>query len=152
MPENEITTTLQSDVVESHAADAAGVAGAEVPPTAEGQETALPPEEPAATAMDSPQEPSEGEEKRAISARKLAANRANAQHSTGPKTPEGMEKSKFNAVKHGLTARYFPALVQAGTAESEEFEAVRADLLDHYQPMGAIERMLVEKLAIEFMR
>jgi hypothetical protein len=34
-----------------------------------------------------------------------AANRANAQHSTGPKTDEGKAKSSMNAVKTGLTGR-----------------------------------------------
>jgi hypothetical protein len=33
------------------------------------------------------------------------ANRENAQHSTGPRTPEGKAKSSMNAVKTGLTAR-----------------------------------------------
>jgi hypothetical protein len=36
---------------------------------------------------------------------RLAANRANAQHSTGPKTEEGKAKSSLNAVKTGLTGR-----------------------------------------------
>jgi hypothetical protein len=34
---------------------------------------------------------------------RLAANRANAQHSTGPRTEEGKAKSSMNAVKTGLT-------------------------------------------------
>jgi hypothetical protein len=34
-----------------------------------------------------------------------AANRANAQHSTGPRTEEGKAKSSMNAVKTGLTGR-----------------------------------------------
>ena len=36
------------------------------------------------------------------SSRKLAANRANAQHSTGPKSKEGKARSRVNAFKHGL--------------------------------------------------
>ncbi len=36
------------------------------------------------------------------SAAKLAANRANAQHSTGPKTEEGKARVSHNAFKHGL--------------------------------------------------
>ena len=36
---------------------------------------------------------------------RLAANRANSQHSTGPKTEEGKAKSSLNAIKTGLTGR-----------------------------------------------
>lgn len=105
-----------------------------------------------ATAAPSPDRPVEEEEKRAISPRKLAANRANALRSTGPKTSEGKEKSKLNAVKHGLTAPYFPALIPAGTAETEQFETVRADLHDHYQPVGPTEELMLEKLTAEYLR
>ena len=149
MSEIEISTTLQSDVLETNAT---GLAAPEAQPTTTGQGTTLPPEEPPVTATLSLDEPVEKEEKRPISAQKLAANRANAERSTGPKTPEGKDKSKFNAVKHGLTARYFPAVMQAGTAEWEEFETVRTDLIDHCQPIGAIEELLVEKITIEYMR
>lgn len=43
---------------------------------------------------------------RVISPRKLAANRANALKSTGPRTVEGKHRSASNAVKHGLCAAY----------------------------------------------
>jgi hypothetical protein len=39
-----------------------------------------------------------------VSARKLAANRANAQASTGPRTAAGKARSARNAVKHGLSS------------------------------------------------
>jgi hypothetical protein len=149
MTQIEITTTLQSDVVESNAP---GSAADEAQPTAAGQGTTLPPAEPPLTATPSTDEPFEKEDKPAISGRKLAANRVNAQRSTGPKTQQGKEKSKFNAVKHGLTARYFPAVIQVGTAEGEQFEAVRADLYDHYQPVGPIEELVLEKIITEYMR
>ena len=35
----------------------------------------------------------------------IEANRANAQKSTGPRTPEGKATVAQNAVKHGLLAR-----------------------------------------------
>jgi hypothetical protein len=48
---------------------------------------------------------SNGGQAKPVSPQKLAANRANAQHSTGPKTPEGKDKSKQNGRKHGFFAR-----------------------------------------------
>ena len=43
------------------------------------------------------------------SERRLAANRANAAKSTGPKTVAGKERSRGNAVTHGLTAQILDA-------------------------------------------
>jgi hypothetical protein len=43
--------------------------------------------------------------KRPISERKLLANRANAQRSTGPRTQSGKEVSRRNALKHGILSR-----------------------------------------------
>jgi len=40
-----------------------------------------------------------------ISKKQLKANRQNAQLSTGPVTPEGKNKVKWNALKHGLLAK-----------------------------------------------
>jgi hypothetical protein len=39
------------------------------------------------------------------SAARAEANRRNSQKSTGPKTDEGKAKSRFNALKHGMTAQ-----------------------------------------------
>jgi len=49
------------------------------------------------------------------SALRIAANRRNAQLSTGPRTPMGKRRSAQNARKHGLTqpVRTDPALAQA---------------------------------------
>jgi len=120
-------------------------------PRQAGERRFLPEEPPAATAP-STEQPAKHGQKGQISAAKIAANRANAKHSTGPKTSEGKENSKINAVKHGLTARYLPALIQAGTAEWEQFEAIRTDLYGFYQPAEALEELLVEKVTIEYLR
>jgi len=73
---------------------------------------------------------------------RLAANTANAQHSTGPRTPEGLARSSQNARTHGLTAR--DVIVAAD--EREEF----GQLLNSYQtgvaPQGAIQLTLFDEL------
>ncbi len=40
-----------------------------------------------------------------ITEKQRAANRANAQHSTGPRSPEGKAIVSQNAVKHGVLAQ-----------------------------------------------
>jgi hypothetical protein len=38
--------------------------------------------------------------------KQLAANRRNAQHSTGPRTPAGKNIARFNAIRHALTGQF----------------------------------------------
>ena len=40
-----------------------------------------------------------------VSSRKIAANRRNAWHSTGPCTAKGKDRSRRNALRHGLAVR-----------------------------------------------
>jgi hypothetical protein len=151
MSKVELNTARQSGTLET---DAVVLTANEALPAATGQGSGatLPPKEPPVTEASSPDSPIEEEGKRAISPRKLAANRANAKRSTGPTTPEGKEKSKFNAVQHGFTARYFPAVIQAGTAEWEQFETVRTDLYGFYRPADPLEELMVEKVTMEYVR
>jgi len=61
-----------------------------------------------------------------------AASRANGGHSAGPRTAEGKEHSKMNALKHGrYAARPRPAEPLAGNPEEEaaEREAWRRDCI-----------------------
>ncbi|HXG33918.1 MAG TPA: hypothetical protein VNJ11_11170, partial [Bryobacteraceae bacterium] len=78
----------------------------------------------------------------AISEAKLAANRANAQHSTGPKTPEGKARSAQNALKHGLTSRSLIVL----PGEEEEFHALKTSLLAEVQPATTLEQLVFDQL------
>ena len=50
------------------------------------------------------------------SERQLAANRANAKRSTGPKTAAGKLRSSRNALTHGLSASIFPPNVKNSEA------------------------------------
>jgi hypothetical protein len=72
----------------------------------------------------------------------LAANAANAQHSTGPRTSEGKNRSSQNASKHGLTARE----VVIAPGEQEEFHHLVADCQADVKPQGAIQQTLFNQL------
>src|SRR5690348_1809859 len=76
--------------------------------------------------------------------KQIAANRRNAQQSTGPTTPAGRERSKMNAWKHGLTA----SQITANEQEARDFEAFRDDWFEALAPVGAVEQQLVEEIAI----
>jgi hypothetical protein len=75
--------------------------------------------------------------------RRIEANRENAQHSTGPITPEGKAICSRNALKHGLASG---ALIIAGE-DPAEFEALRKTLLEEHAPTDETEKLLVIKMA-----
>jgi hypothetical protein len=73
----------------------------------------------------------------------VEANRRNAAKSTGPKTAQGKQVVRMNALKHGLRAE---RVVIPGE-DPEEFEALFQSIEEHYQPVGSVEGLLVERLA-----
>jgi len=77
------------------------------------------------------------------SERRLAANRANAQLSTGPQTPEGKAKSSLNAVKTGLTGH----TVLLPSEDAEAYETHLLQYLERFAPVGERETELVQNLA-----
>ena len=87
-----------------------------------------------------------------ISERKLAANRANAQRSTGPNTLEGKQRSKQNSYKAGIFARqlFFPT--DAGRNEWDGYKDIAARIYAHYRPQGVMEELLVDKVVTEAVR
>jgi hypothetical protein len=79
---------------------------------------------------------------------RIDANRANAQHSTGPRTPEGKARASRNAIRHGLLASQLVLSVE----DRAEFEMFRAGLVEEYRPAGTQELMLVSQIADSFWR
>jgi hypothetical protein len=77
------------------------------------------------------------------SAAQIDANRLNAQHSTGPKTPAGKDTASRNRTSHGLASGVLflegddPAL----------FNTLLCELVADHRPVGMTEEILVFKLA-----
>jgi len=78
-----------------------------------------------------------------VSQIQLAANRANAAQSTGPRTPQGKAHSSQKARKHGFAASTF-AVVRL--EDLQEVADLRADLIAVYQPVNSQERFAIERL------
>jgi len=75
--------------------------------------------------------------------RKIDANRRNARKSTGPITEEGKERSRCNAVRHGLTAE----TVIGALENADDYKAFEAAIIADYDAQSAVERELVLRLA-----
>jgi hypothetical protein len=75
--------------------------------------------------------------------RQIEANRRNARESTGPITQEGKQRSRCNAVRHGLTAE----TVIGALEDAEDYQAFEAAILADYDAQSAVERELVLRLA-----
>src|ERR1700674_4059823 len=74
---------------------------------------------------------------------KLKANRETAQHSTGPKTPEGKKRSSMCALKHGLTGR----IILMPEEDLQAYQALCKRWVEDRKPKGIVEETLVQQLA-----
>ena len=75
--------------------------------------------------------------------RQIEANRRNALKSTGPKSEEGKQASRCNALRHGLTAE----TVIGALENAEDYKAFEAAITADYDAQSAVERELVLRLA-----
>ena len=76
----------------------------------------------------------------------VAANQANAQHSTGPKTPAGKAIVAQNNFRHGFTG----AFRVLDWENQEEYRLLHAALEKEHQPATTTEEILVETMAHSF--
>lgn len=74
--------------------------------------------------------------------RQIEANRRNSAKSTGPQTEEGKQRSRCNAIRHGLTAE----TVIGALEDAEDYQAFEAAITTDYDGQSAVERELVLRL------
>jgi len=78
-----------------------------------------------------------------ISNKQHQSNRQNAQHSTGPSTPEGKAAVRLNALTYGLRARE----ILLDGEDPEEYKQLWAELEAEWQPQTRTERLHLEQMA-----
>src|SRR5712692_666173 len=86
---------------------------------------------------------SSGNKSGAETAANFAIPSSLTRRATGPRTPQGKERSKFNARKHGL----FSEAVFLKDESRTEYDALLDGLMENLQPQGKLEIVLVESLA-----
>jgi hypothetical protein len=80
--------------------------------------------------------------------RQIEANRRNALKSTGPRTSEGKERSRWNSLKHGLCAGHIVLPYE----HEADYHEIRASLIECHRPGNAQELMLVDQIAQSYFR
>ena len=78
----------------------------------------------------------------------LEANRRNAALSQGPKTIEGKQRSRANALKHGMTG----AGIVVSEEEAGEVATLAGELEGEMKPSGKLGRILVHRIAVMAVR
>lgn len=76
-------------------------------------------------------------------------NRLNGRKSRGPVTIQGKAVSSKNATKHGALAKSPPLLI---TENLESFHGIVRGLINEYQPESATEHLLVQQVAMGWLK
>jgi len=79
-----------------------------------------------------------------ISRKQHQANRENAQHSTGPVSPEGKAAVRLNALTFGLRARTVVLIHEDEAAYQQLWDVLESE----WQPQAPTERILLERMAV----
>jgi len=74
---------------------------------------------------------------------RAAMNKTNAQKSTGPRTEAGKQRSKLNALRHGLSGQ----TIVLPTEDHAAYQHHSQRLFEHFRPVGALEEQLVQALS-----
>ncbi|MGO9275590.1 MAG: hypothetical protein ACLQOO_36030 [Terriglobia bacterium] len=81
-----------------------------------------------------------------VSEKRVAANQANAKHSTGPTTERGKQVSSQNGFKHGFYAQIQPEVMAALHEDPVEKLRILTSLTNYYQPENSSQQMVIDDL------
>jgi len=82
-----------------------------------------------------------------MSPSKVAANQANSLQSTGPVTPDGLDRVRQARLRHGLHASDSREVLALLGEDPDEFDRYEQALLQKWQPSDAFEETLVRRIA-----
>jgi hypothetical protein len=80
-----------------------------------------------------------------VSSARAEASRKNGARSRGPRTAEGKARSAQNALKHGLRAQKHMVLPDE---DGGEFRALEVALIEELSPVGALQAVLAQRIAV----
>jgi hypothetical protein len=86
------------------------------------------------------------------SEKQVQANTENARLSTGPVTQEGKSIVAGNAIKHGIFAKDLVINAGDGREDELEYHELLTELKKDLTPLGRMEMILVEKIAVNYWR
>ena len=95
-----------------------------------------------------PEVADDAREETTTSQKKIEANRRNALKSTGPKTPSGKKRVSRNATRHGFFSKWLLIQGQSGNESQQEYDDFCAGLRRHFDPVGWLEELWLEKIAV----
>lgn len=81
--------------------------------------------------------------------KQTAANRRNAQESTGPKSKAGKAKASINGIRHGILA---VAEMRLPWESSDDLAELHQGMIEDWHPRGFTERALVESMVGDMFR
>jgi len=84
--------------------------------------------------------------------RQIQANQRNALVSTGPVTSQGKALVSQNAVKHGIFAKDLLITAGDGKEDAQEYQELLNGIILSLNPVGQMECLLVEKIAVDYWR
>lgn len=92
------------------------------------------------------------EENHMTTEKQIDANKQNALLSTGAITEEGKAIVAKNAIKHGVFVKDLIVSSEAGRENIEEYLQIQNGLIESLNPVGQMEQLLAEKIAVDFWR